>query len=320
MTALPSAAAALAVLALAPPAAAPAWQAPTPSAEVQAAMKSAEGGDAAPLAKLADGGDADAQYLAGVLYLFGGAKIARDPKRGCAYEEKASATRADAMHLVGMCHQTGAAGAADKAKAEAAFTKADQMGFPQSKCALGQMLMAEPARAKQGLTLCEQSAKAGDADAQMTVGNAYFSGTVGKPNRGEARKWYEMAARQGKADANRRLGEMYAQGDGGKKDPKKAMQYWTAAEKAGDPLVSILVADHLFANISGGKKPGPGTYGFKGGVPVADLEVIEEWYKQALERDPRPDVKERAKYALAIVGSLKKGAASASTATTTKKR
>ena len=106
---------------------------------------------------------------------------------------------------------------------------------------------------------------------------------------------------------------MYASGDGGPKDPKKAMELWTAAEKAGDPLVAILVADQLFSDLTGGRKPGPGTYGFKGGVPVADIEVVEEWYQQAQKRDPRPDVKERAKYALSILASFKTAAKSAST-------
>jgi TPR repeat protein len=304
---------ALAVLALAFPALAQTWQAPKPGPELQAALKKAEGGDPGELVRLSDAGDADAQYYAGVLYIFGGAKIPKDAVRGCAYEQKASARRADAMHLVGMCYQNGVGGAQDKAKAEAAYTRAADMGFPKSRCALGQMLMTEPQQAQRGLKLCEQAATAGDADAQMAVGNAYFSGSAGKPDHAAARKWYEKAAKQNKTDAARRLGEMYAKGDGGRKDPKKAMELWTAAEKAGDPLVSILVADQLFANMTGGRTPGPGTYGFKGGVPVADIEVTEEWYQQALKRDPRPDVQKRAKYALSILASLKKGAAAAST-------
>ncbi|MCR5880808.1 tetratricopeptide repeat protein [Phenylobacterium sp. J367] len=183
------------------------------------------------------------------------------------------------------------------------------MGFAKSKCALGQMLMTEPARAKEGLKLCEEVAKAGDLESQLAVASAHFSGLAGgKPNPAQARKWYGMAAAQGSPQANRRLGEMYANGDGGKKDTKKAIQHWAAAEKAGDPLVAILMADQLFADMTGGRKPGPGTYGFKGGVPVADIEVVEQWYRLAQARDPRPDVQERAKYGLAILASFKTAA------------
>ena len=316
------AALALAMLALAPPALAqkpaaqapPArgWTAPTPGPELQAAMKKAQEGDPAPLTKLADRGDANAQYMAGVLYIFGGPKVTKNAARGCAYEQKASAHRADAMHLVALCYQNGALGAPDKVKAEAAYRRAADMGFTKSKCALGQMLMGDKTQAARGLALCEESAKAGDVDAQMIVANAYFSGSGGKKSLPEARKWYELAAKQGKTDAARRLGEMYAKGDGGKQDTKKAMELWTAAEKAGDPLVCILVADQMFTTLTG-RPPGPGKYGFRKGVPVADLKVIEEWYQQALKRDPRPDVQQRASYALQIIASLKSGAVTAST-------
>jgi TPR repeat protein len=287
-----------------------------PPPQVQAALKQADAGDLKPLLKLADGGDHDAQYYAGVMYLFGRPSIPKDPAKGCAYEQKASAKRGDAMHLVGMCYQTGAGAAVDKAKAEAAYERAAAMGFTKSKCALGKMLMAEPKSAERGLKLCQEAGTAGDVEAQMAVGNAYFSGSGVKQDYASARKWYEMAAQQKNTDAARRLGQMYARGDGGRKDPKKAMELWTAAEKAGDPLVPILVADHLFSSITGGRTPGPGTYAFKGGVPTADLQVCEEWYQLALDRDPRPDVKERAKYALAILKGFKTGAQ----ATPTKKK
>lgn len=279
--------------------------------ELQAAMAKADAGDPGPLVKLADAGDPEAQYYAGIVFLFGRAAIPKDAPRGCAYEQKASAVRGDAMHLVGMCYQSGVGGAQDKAKAEAAYTRAAQMGFAKSKCTLGQMLMSEPGQAERGLALCKEAADAGDADATMAVGDAYFNGSAGKRDHAEARIWYAKAAKQNKTDAARRLGEMYAKGDGGKKDAKKAMELWLGAEKAGDPLVAILIADQLFSEMTGGKTPGPGTYAFKGGVPLSDIEVVEEWYQQALKRDPRPDVQQRAKYAVAILASFKTAAKSA---------
>jgi uncharacterized protein len=296
-----------AAFAQSPPAAARA-----PSPEVQAALKKAQAGDPAALLKLADGGDSEAQYYAGVLFIFGAKTVPKNPARGCAYEVKASARRADAMHLVGMCYQTGGGGTLDKAKAEAAYAQAAKMGFPKSKCALGKMLMAEPSRAERGLALCKEAATAGDVDAQVAVGDAYFSGTVIKRNPSAARIWYEMAAKQKNPQASRRLGEMHANGIGGAKDTKKAMALWVAGEKAGDPMVAILVADQLFLELSGGRKPGPGTYAFRGGVPASDIAIAEEWYRLAETRDPRPDVKQRANYALKILAGLRGGSAAAS--------
>jgi hypothetical protein len=120
-----------------------------------------------------------------------------------------------------------------------------------------------------------------------------------------------MAAQQNDPEAARRLGEMYAQGDGGKRDPKKAMELWVAAEKAGDPLVAILVADTLFADMTGGRTPSPGKYTFRGGFPLDQIDATEEWYRQALNSDPRPDVKKRADYAIKVLDEFKTAAKSA---------
>jgi TPR repeat protein len=167
------------------------------------------------------------------------------------------------------------------------------------------MLMAEPGEASRGLSLCKEAAEAGDVAAQQAVGDAYFRGGPAPRDHAEARRWYAMAAERNDPQAARTLGEMYANGDGGKRDTKKAVELWRKAEQAGDPLACILVADQLFADITGGKKPGPGTYAFKGGVPVADIEVVESWYQEALKRDPRPDVQQRAKYAIQVLASFK---------------
>ncbi len=140
------------------------------------------------------------------------------------------------------------------------------------------------------------------------MADAYLGGRGARSDHGEARKWLDMAAKQNDPDSMRRLGAMYASGDGGKKDTKKALQLWMSGEKAGDPLTPILVADQLFSDITGGKKPAPGQYKFRGGVPTGDIGIVEDWYREAAKVDPRPDVKERAEYAIKILSSLKSAA------------
>lgn len=277
--------------------------------DLQAAMTEADAGSLGKLLSLADGGRPDAQFYAGAMYLFGRGSVAKDPARGCAYVEKASAVRADAAHLTGECYRQGLIGGKpDPEKAKAAFGRAAQMGLAPSKCALGEMLLAEPGQAQRGLDLCKDAATAGDVQAQATVGDVYFEGRGVRADHAEARKWYEMAAKQQDPQSMRKLGQMYAQGDGGKRDTKKAVKLWQGAEQAGDPLSAILVADQLFSEMTGGKTPGPGTYAFKGGIPVADIEVVEQWYREAQQRDPRPDVQKRAKDALGVLASFKSAA------------
>jgi TPR repeat protein len=282
------------------------WTPPPADADLKAALDKAAAGSPEALTALADGGRADAQAYAGALFVFGRGKTAPDPPRGCAYAAKAAEQRPDAMHLRARCLQYGLAGdKPDVDGAKAAYGRAVQMGYAKSKCALGQILIAEPASVDRGVTLCKEAARAGDGDAQLALGSAYLTGAVVVRDPAEARKWYEMAAKQNPLMAARKLGQLYASGEGGKKDTKKALELWGSAEQAGDQAVCILVADQLFFDITGGRKPGPGTYAFKGGVPVADIEVVELWYQAALERDPRPEVKTRAEYALKVLQSFK---------------
>ena len=271
-------------------------------------MDKADANMPADLIALADMGRTDGEFYAGVMLIYGRGSVAKDPMKGCAYEQKASASRADAMHLVGVCWQNGLNGARDTAKAEAAYQNAFHMGYSKSRCVLGQMLLTEPGQAERGIGLCKESAGAGEVEAQLAVGDAYFAGRGVMADHKEARRWYQMAADKKNPQALRRLGEMYASGDGGKKDTKKAVALWQDGEKAGDPLVCILVADQLFSDLTGGKKPTGGTYAFKNAVPVADLETVESWYQEAAKRDPRPDVKQRAQEALQVVQSLKTAA------------
>lgn len=282
------------------------WTPPPPDADLKAALDKAAMGSPETLTALADGGRADAQAYAGLLFVVGRGKIAADPPRGCAYAAKAAEQRPDAMHLRGRCLQYGLGGGPpDLAGAEAAYGRAIQMGYAKSKCALGQLLMHEATSADRGVSLCKEAARAGDGDAQLALGSAYLTGAVVARDPTEARKWYEMAAKQNPLMAARKLGQMYASGEGGKRDTKKALELWGQAEQAGDQAVCILVADQLFSDITGGRKPGPGTYAFKGGIPMADIEVVELWYQAALERDPRPEVKARSEYALKVLKSFK---------------
>lgn len=283
-----------------------AWTPPPPDADLKAALDKAAASSPDALVALADSGHADAQAYAGLLFVVGRGKIPADPPRGCAYAAKAAEQRPDAMHLRARCLQYGLAGGApDLEGAKAAYGRAIQMGYAKSKCGLGQMLMGDTATVDRGVSLCKEAARTGDADAQLALGSAYLTGAVVARDPAEARKWYEMAAKQNPLMAARKLGQLYASGEGGKQDAKKALELWGQAEQAGDQAVCILVADQLFSDITGGRKPGPGTYAFKGGIPMADIEVVEMWYQAALERDPRPEVKTRSEYALKVLQSFK---------------
>ena len=280
---------------------------PQPTAEVTAAVEKAQGGDFAKLKSLADKGDTDAEVRLGRAYMGGAKGLPRDPAKACAYMEKASPRRADAMQLVGDCYRQGLGGVTDPVKAKSAYKVAADMGYPKSKCALGSMLIAEGAEAPRGLALCKEAGQAGDAEAQVAVASAYRYGKGAKADAKEARRWLEMPTAQKYPPAMRMLGEMYARGEGGKKDPKKAVQVWVAADKAGDAMTPILMGDFLFGQLTGGKTPGPGKFRIPAGAPLGQVDEAEAWYKAAAERDPRPEVRSRATMAVSVLQQIQVG-------------
>jgi len=165
------------------------------------------------------------------------------------------------------------------------------------------------AKAKAGDTAdLARLAEAGRADAQALLGDYYLNNPSVKRDPKEARRWLEKAAAQKHPAACRLLGELYASGEGGKRDKKKALELWKTAETGGDVQAPILVADAMFSELTGGKTPGPGQYAFKGGIPVKDIEVVEDWYREAQSRDPRPETQARATEALRVLSTFKSAA------------
>ena len=82
--------------------------------------------------------------------------------------------------------------------------------------------------------MVSQGGKQGDADAQISLGTAYYAGLgVVKAPR-EAVRWYRKAAEQGDARAQTRLGIVYENGLGVVKDPREAVRWFRKAAEQGD--------------------------------------------------------------------------------------
>lgn len=82
--------------------------------------------------------------------------------------------------------------------------------------------MPIPVPSTETVSRVRQAAEVGDADAQRSLGQIYFSGRGLKQDSAEAAKWYRMAADQGIASAQHELGQMYERGDGIKRPDRIA--------------------------------------------------------------------------------------------------
>ena len=82
------------------------WVEPAISPEVKAAMDKADANMPADLIALADKGRTDGEFYAGVMLIYGRGPVAKDPKKGCAYEEKASALAVSRAPYRPFCQHT----------------------------------------------------------------------------------------------------------------------------------------------------------------------------------------------------------------------
>jgi len=103
------------------------------------------------------------------------------------------------------------------------------------------------------------AAQKGNADAQATIGDGYYLGTIGEEDHKQAAVWYQLAADQNHAFGTNNLAVFYAKGLGGlKADPEKALKLHSRAAYLGSNLAQsamgkyYLKGDFVEENMSEG--------------------------------------------------------------------
>ncbi len=79
-----------------------------------------------------------------------------------------------------------------------------------------------------------RAARAGNAYAQLTLGDCHAKGLGVAKDPAHAIAWWRKAARQGNAEAQLRLGMAYLEGNGVKADPEQARHWITKAAEQGN--------------------------------------------------------------------------------------
>lgn len=108
-----------------------------------------------------------------------------------------------------------------------------------------------------GLNWERKAAQAGNADAQLSLGDIYFKAQgpgYPAPNHAEAFKWYELAAKQGNTQALLKVADFYELGDGVKKDPAQALKFVRQAAEANADKDAALRLGRMYAEGRGTAK------------------------------------------------------------------
>ena len=101
----------------------------------------------------------------------------------------------------------------------------------------GEYTLYDRANYESALAVWMEGARAGDASAQIYVGEIYEKGWLGVPDYNKASHWYGLAAEQGDRRAQRRMAYFYENGLGVNKDTGQALALWRTALDLDEDLV-----------------------------------------------------------------------------------
>lgn len=152
------------------------------------------------------------------------------------YLQLAELGNVDAQFQAGMIYAMGKGIVEDDKQAAAWFGKAAEQGHREAQTKLGFMYATGKGveqNSSSAIYWFYKAAEQSDPTAQYNLGLIYAEGQGVAKDRSLAFSWYSKAAVQGDARAQYKLGDMYANGVGVAKDNKQAVVWYRKAAKQG---------------------------------------------------------------------------------------
>ena len=115
---------------------------------------------------------------------------------------------------------------------------------------------------------CTDAANAGDASAQVMLGDMYKQARGVPQDRTQAAKWYRLAADSGNAEAEFKLGDAYYLGHGVPEDHAEAVKWYRLAAGHGNAEAQIQVGRAYYSG---------------DGVPEDAAEAVK-WWRLAVDQ------------------------------------
>lgn len=155
------------------------------------------------------------------------------PKARALFEELAAENNEEAIAYLGYMYEYGLGVSQNEQQALRYYQKASSIDWAKDAGkALKEKLDGEAKDREIDEALAR--AKAGDAAAQLFIGECYYTGYRTEQSYTRAIEWFERAAEQGNGKAMSLLGDIYYNGTGVRADVKKAEKYYKKATKHGE--------------------------------------------------------------------------------------
>ena len=221
--------------------------------------------------RAAEQGDADAQFALGRMYRIGEGVLQDDAEAVRWYRRAAAQGNASAQFNLGFMYDNGKGVLQDDAEAVRWYRRAAAQGNASAQFNLALMYRHGEGVLQddaEAVRWYRRAAAQGDADAQFNLGFMYDNGKGVPEDDAEAARWYRRAAEQGHASAQFNLGVMYDYGEGVPEDDSEAVRWYRRAAEQG----------HASAQFNLGVM-----YDYGEGVPEDDSEAVR-WYRRAAEQ------------------------------------
>ena len=209
--------------------------------------------------KLAEQGDARAQFNLAIMYENGDGVPQDNQKAVEWYRKAAEQGHANAQLNLGFMYEKSYGVPQDKQKAVEWYRKAAEQGHATAQYNLAIMYKkgeGVPQDKKKAVEWYHKAAEQGFASAQYSLGIMYYNGEGVQQDKKKAIEWFQKAAEQGHAHAQFELGDMYDNGDGVEQNKAIANEWYGKACAKG--LEKACKAVKSGSKKSGSKKSGLG--------------------------------------------------------------
>jgi TPR repeat protein len=212
--------------------------------------------------KLAEQGDAIAQFNLGLMYA-NGRGVPTDDRQAVAWYRKAAEKGiAKAQFNLGVMYDEGRGLPKDEQLALSWYRKAAEKGYADAQTMLGLMYangLHVPKDEQQAVVWYRNAAEQGDAIAQFNLGLMHEDGDGVPKDEQQAVAWYRRAAEQGHASAQYNLGVRFYDGRGVPKDDQQAVAWFRKAADQGVAMAQTNLGK-MYAKGSGVPKDEQMTY------------------------------------------------------------
>ncbi len=194
--------------------------------------------------RVAERGDANAQYNMGLLYTLGHG-VPQDLRCAAEWYEKAARQGVPAaQYNLGVIYANGQGVPQNVTEARQWFERAAAQGLGLAEDSLGYFFatgQGVPRNYQEAAKWYRRAAEKGIASAQFGLGVLYDLGEGVPRDFSEALKWYRRSAAQGYAAAMVNIGILHYNADGVKRDLVEAYAWFSRAQQAGEPRAAQLV-------------------------------------------------------------------------------